>query len=86
MYTGKKLVKFNFTKFFASACKKFTYRVSPSNASGFVGDFKALRSLVKAGVASSADPVYFIFTIGAMGSPNLSVPLNRLPKLKTAGW
>ena len=59
-----------------------TYRVSPSKTSLVeVGDFRAFLSRVKAGVASSAAPVYFMFTIGAIGSPIRSVALNRLPKL-----
>ena len=57
-----------------------TYRVSPSNTSLF-GERIAFLSLDRAGVTSSA-PEYFKLTIGPMGSPSRSPPLNKLPKLK----
>ena len=57
-----------------------TYRVSPSNTSLF-GDLIDFLSFAMAGVTSSA-PEYFKLTIGAIGSPSRSPPLNKLPKLK----
>ena len=57
-----------------------TYRVSPSNTSLF-GDLIDFLSFEMAGVTSSA-PEYFKLTIGAIGSPSRSPPLNKLPKLK----
>ena len=40
------------------------------------------RAGVTASEASGDDPEYLMLTYGPMGSPILSVPLKRLPKLK----